>query len=260
VLQHLLRDEAILGELLKLVHLTQPLTPPLYFADVPVSDDLLVSAAPALTPPLSDTPTASPWAAVAAALRRRVLDAVFAALVPLALSERNRALLLAPELRLVDALVTALLTPPGSEPLLSALVLLRALLGDATARTQLHAADAAASLLARLCALLAESSSLQLTSQLLALLEPLLRELRPESAACAAVLEHGMLPLTALLSNANVYIVVQTLLALQPLRALDELRAALRTFIDSDALAALRASPNDVVRQLAHELAHALAL
>jgi len=108
--------------------------------------------------------------------------------------------------------------------------------------------------------LLSESASLQLTSQIVASLEPLMRFLEPSSASMRAVLELGLMPLSALLSNTNAYLVVQTLLALHPLRYADESRAALRTFVDSDVLRALMTAPSDVVRQLASELALALAL
>jgi hypothetical protein len=54
--------------------------------------------------------------------------------------------------------------------------------------------------------------------------------------------------------------VVQALSALQPLRFFDSSRALLRTFLDADTLRALMGHGNDVVRQLAHETAHDLAL
>lgn len=113
-------------------------------------------------------------------------------------------------------------------------------------------------MLVRLFALLAASQSQPLTAQIVALLAGLLRD--GVEGQEQLVLEHGMMPLSALLANGNDYITTRTLLLLLQLAHEDALRAQLRLYLDVEQLDALAQSPSATLRQLGAALRHLLAL
>lgn len=192
--------------------------------------------------------------------RVRLLEGVLSSLIPLALSGSVR-LEVARDPLAVLVLADLLNTHPEQDPtLLHSIVLAERLAHHRPLRLQLLRQG----VLVRLFTLLAASSSQPLTAQLVALVAALMSDLEEGEAegdaAHQAVAEHGLMPLTALLSNSNDYILVRTLLLLLALTHVDSLRDPLRRYLDPDQLQGLALAPSPATRQLAATLRHALAL
>eukprot|EP01127_Copromyxa_protea_P019356 TRINITY_DN624_c0_g1_i1.p1 TRINITY_DN624_c0_g1~~TRINITY_DN624_c0_g1_i1.p1 ORF type:complete len:1644 (+),score=307.65 TRINITY_DN624_c0_g1_i1:466-4932(+) len=107
-------------------------------------------------------------------------------------------------------------------------------------------------LLQRLFSLLSESSCDKLTFNILSLIHDLTRDGREGEGE--VVREYGMMPLVALMSSPNDYIITQSLQILCNLVRFDTSREVVQTYMDKSVLLELVTSPNLIVTQLAKEL------
>jgi hypothetical protein len=104
--------------------------------------------------------------------------------------------------------------------------------------------------LSKLFELLSSTTSAELQIEVLSVLQTLCADIR-----CSRdFLNEGMMPLVSLLSNANQAIVISTLHILHHLLHFDQLREALRTYIDLPILEGLTNSPNPLIARLASQL------